>query len=181
VLETEFERKCQYVHIRALLASKKGHFEQAKQALRLILHEASTKEPSVVNRELLWIRITLADLLRECGESDEAIVLFSDLVTRIGSEEKSHSVKNSALDDEPEPPARLALAEKALRLVKDTKKKEAKILLSKNGLRWKRKQDFWVITGGPVVDTASIAGVWFSETSLGLVLELSDNDSACAS
>jgi tetratricopeptide (TPR) repeat protein len=175
-LKGEFERKSQYIHIRALVDISKGQFERAKQALRRILHEASIETPRIINRELLWIRITLADVLRVCGERDEALMLFADLVSsrgaeRVGPEDCQEPGSNEyfSLDDEPEPPAQLVIAERALRLVKDTKPKEAEMLLCDHNLKWKREKDFWVIQGGPVVDTASMSGLKSSDGLLNLV------------
>ena len=66
---------------------------------------------------------------------------------------------SSSLDDEPEPPLLLEIAEKALRYLRDAKQTDALALLRENGLRWVRKRDFWIMQGGPITDTALMAGV----------------------
>ena len=37
---------------------------------------------------------------------------------------------------------------------------EADGLLGENGLEWVRKQDFWMLIGGHVTDSAVVEGVW---------------------
>ncbi len=163
VLEKDFERRCQAEHMRALVQFEAGSYERPKAVLEQLLYEASGSDRNLHNRELLWIRITLADVLREHGEEDQALMVFSDLVRQ-----RSVAIRLSApltdigyrfpssLIDEPEPPSQLAIAERALRLVREARAEEAEDLLDQNRLRWRRKQDFWVIQGGPLTDTASL-------------------------
>jgi tetratricopeptide (TPR) repeat protein len=158
-LKEEFERLCQVIHIRALVDVAEGHYNRAREALQRLVHETGKEQ---TNRELLWIFITLADVLRRCGEDDEALMLFSGLVTRSksgGPPPLDAQISHWSLDDEPEPPAQLALAEEALRLVKDAKPEQAKSLLRQNGLKWKRNKDFWILVGGPITNTASISAL----------------------
>jgi tetratricopeptide (TPR) repeat protein len=167
-LKSEFERQCQLTHIRALIEIGEGLYAKAKAALQHLLHEASGEELERNNRELLWVRITLADVLRRCGEYDEALMVFSGLVlprtVKLSLIDEPHEEEGgyafpSSLVDEPEPPAQLTIAEQALRLIKDAKPGEGDLLLRENGLKWKRKKSFWVLQGGPITDTASISGV----------------------
>ncbi|KAL8295704.1 hypothetical protein RB601_000869 [Gaeumannomyces tritici] len=58
--------------------------------------------------------------------------------------------------EELESPSVLAIAEDALKLVRDRKKKKAKQLLSRNGLEWARPKDLWLWHGVPPADTGSI-------------------------
>ncbi|ERF71414.1 hypothetical protein EPUS_08683 [Endocarpon pusillum Z07020] len=166
-LKDEFERECQEKHIRALINLEAGFYTKPKTVLQRLLDEASGQGRNKNNRELLWVRITLADVLRQRGKYDEALMVFSDLVSprlaelpvQAGSEDAVGYKFPSSLVDEPEPPAQLTIAERALRLLRDAKQDDAELLLQENGLKWKRQKDFWVLQGGPITDTASMSGL----------------------
>ncbi|KAF7505120.1 hypothetical protein GJ744_001260 [Endocarpon pusillum] len=166
-LKDEFERECQEKHIRALINLEAGFYTKPKTVLQRLLDEASGQGRNKNNRELLWIRITLADVLRMRGKYDEALMVFSDLVSprsaelpvQAGSEDAVGYRFPSSLIDEPESPAQLTIVERALRLLRDAKQDDAELLLQENGLEWKRQKDFWVLQGGPITDTASISGL----------------------
>lgn len=149
VFDEDFERRCQLIHIRNLVALDNGNYTTAKNEFLELLQFASGASRDKNNRELLWIRIDLADAMRYYHESDEALMLFADLVEEIDATD---------IEGEPEPPSQLVLAEKALRLVRDAKFEESRSLLRKNNLRWVREADFWFpLQGGPTLDTAVIA------------------------
>lgn len=155
VFETDFERHCQITHIRALLDLDAGLYEKPRLALEKLLD--SDRDSN--NRELLWVRIDLADILREHGECDEALMLFTELVEpaprqQSNSPEAEDPPTPSSLSDEPEPAERLKIAEEALRLVRAATPKAAEELLLLHGLRWVRQEDFWILQGGPITDTA---------------------------
>lgn len=151
VFDEDFERRCQLIHIRNLVALDNGDYMTAKHELLEILQAASGTNRDKNNRELLWVRIDLADAMRQRSEPDEALMLFSDLVEEIHS---------SDVYGEPEPPSQLALAEQALRLVRKAEFAKSRRLLSENNLRWVREADFWFsYQGGPTLDTAVIAPV----------------------
>jgi tetratricopeptide (TPR) repeat protein len=166
-LEVEFERRCQEQHIRALIQFSQDYFNKPVASLRSLLDEVSDEGRDKNNRELLWARITLTDALRQSGRNDEALMLFSGLVTSRKSGKSTGAATptavddhdSSALDDEPESPAQLAIAEEALRLLKDDKFDEADELLQDSKLKWRRQKDFWVLSGGPITDTAPICGL----------------------
>jgi tetratricopeptide (TPR) repeat protein len=163
-LEREFERRCQIQHIKARVQFEAGDYHEPREALERLLNEATSDGQDKNNRELLWVRVTLADVLRYHDKDDEALMFFSDLVApqasasllpaRRQANEDPHFPSN--LMDEPEPPAQLTLAETAVRLVKDAMPDEADELLREAGLQWRRKKDFWVLEGGPLTDTASM-------------------------
>jgi tetratricopeptide (TPR) repeat protein len=153
VLKNDFERRCQDAHIRAIVAFDAGEYEAPKASLMLLLHEATGAERNKNNRELLWIRITLADVMRKHGEAAEALMLFSELVEPICQGSGSAHEKITALKDEPEPPSRLMTAERALRLTKETKQSAARELLQQEKLQWVCEKDFWILQGGPIADT----------------------------
>ncbi|KAI1840299.1 hypothetical protein JX266_013476 [Neoarthrinium moseri] len=136
-IPSRFYRHCQITHLRALLGTE----EHAINILRQIL--AST-ERQHNNRALLWTRIDLAVLLRRRHLNDEADLLFEGLVTQSNGKDP---------DDEPDPPQYLAIAEKALTLIRGGSMQSAKNLLDQNGLKWTRPRDFWLLYGGPAADT----------------------------
>jgi tetratricopeptide (TPR) repeat protein len=153
VLKSDFERICQEAHLRAIVAFNSGEYEVPKTSLMLLLHEATGAERSKNNRELLWIRITLADVMRKHDEAAEALMLFSELVEPICQDSESAHERITDLKDEPEPPSRLMTAEQALRLTKETKQSAAQRLLQQKKLQWVCERDFWMLQGGPMADT----------------------------
>ncbi|KAL4732994.1 hypothetical protein BDV11DRAFT_200939 [Aspergillus similis] len=145
----DFERACQLDHLRALVDFDRGRYMDGKCRLLRRLGQAGNGDQHHNNRELLWIRITLADVMRSHGEGDETLILFSDLVTPLSLPDE--------LDDEPEPPQQLEIAEKALRYLKSYNQAAATDLLQSHGLKWRRPRDFWILQGGPIADTARMA------------------------
>ena len=86
-------------------------------------------------------------------------MLFVDLVEPESDTcDGGSPASTSSLDEEPEPPTQLIIAEKALRLVKQAKQTEAETLLHESRLRWTRHRDFWIMQGGPISDTAWMDG-----------------------
>ncbi|KAK5096557.1 hypothetical protein LTS08_007430 [Lithohypha guttulata] len=156
VFEDDFERYCQLVHVRNLALFEEGNYAAAKHALIELINSATGKDREKNNRELLWIRIDLADAMRQHGdEAGEALMLFSELVIPITPTD---------MQDEPETPAQLEIAERALRLVRKAQFAESGDLLQREGLRWLRPADFYfLIQGGPALDTSIIAPVKIGE------------------
>ena len=133
-LEKEFERFCQFEHLRALLELGREDYNAAHDRLRSLLHRAITRGRDANNRELLWIRLTLADMLRKHNRFDEAAALFNDIVKPATGDSDS----NQCLAEEPSTPQQLATAEKALRHVRRASSMEADTLLCENKLEWVR-------------------------------------------
>ncbi|KAK5082747.1 hypothetical protein LTR05_006627 [Lithohypha guttulata] len=156
VFEDDFERNCQLVHIRNVARFEEGEYATAKHSLIELVNSATGKDRERNNRELLWVRIDLADVMRQHGdEAGEALMLFSELVIPITPTE---------IQDEPEMPAQLEIAERALRLVRNAQFAESEDLLQREGLRWLRPADFYfLIQGGPALDTSVIAPVKIGE------------------
>jgi hypothetical protein len=155
VYQDDFERHCQTVHIRALVAFDNGNFKKPLHNLLQLLHKASGANRNMANRELMWVHETAAEVMRYLGQNDEALMLFSNLV-------EAAEEGRSGLSDEPEPPSQLRLAEKAVHLVRQARTAEANELLRDNGLRWIREADFYVLgEGGPIADTAVISPINF--------------------
>ena len=151
-LEKDFERFCQFEHLRALLELGREDYNAAHDRLCSLLHRAITRGRDANNRELLWVRLTLADMLRKDNRFDEAATLFNDIVKPATGDSES----NHCLAEEPNTPQQLAIAEKALRHVRRASSMEADTLLCENKLEWVRTQDFWIVFGGPITDTASM-------------------------
>ncbi|MCJ1419054.1 hypothetical protein MMC32_005405 [Xylographa parallela] len=159
VFQIDFERFCQLSHIRALINFDAGAYDIPRLSLQHLIDQATGANRHRNNRELLWIRLTLSDVLRWHGQLDEASMLFVDLVEfENDTVEGGSPASTSSLDEEPEPPIQLIIAEKALRLVRQAKQTEARNLLHENRLRWTRKRDFWIMQGGPISDTAWMKG-----------------------
>jgi hypothetical protein len=156
VFTSDFERTCQAKHIRALVQFDSGNFNRPRIALQRLLDEATGTHRDKNNRELLWVRTTLADVLRQHDDSDEALMLFSDLVEKKPNPDADVPRPPSSLDGEPESRHQLIIAEKALRLVKQAEFDKAATLLQENNLQWSRERDFFVLQGGPITDTATL-------------------------
>jgi hypothetical protein len=100
----------------------------------------------------LGARLTLATILRQGGKDGEARILFDNIVKETREDRDLDSQYETL-----QTPEELLVAEQAVRLVRDRKRKEADKLLQK-GLRWKRKANSWLIEGGPSADTAWMKG-----------------------
>lgn len=161
-IETSFERKCQVLHIEALLAFDTGGYEQPRNTLMELILQSVGDQRDRNNRELLWARLNLAEALRAHGQSEEAPNLFDEIVTSIESSSRRSSFSGWSNISHPsqevliDTPRDLEIAERALRLVRDGSADVAAELLAAENLRWVRKKDFWIISGGPKVDTDSM-------------------------
>lgn len=154
VYAEDFERRCQTVHIRALVAFDKQDHETGVRDLLALLHEAGLNRERN-NRELMWVRESLALVLRHLRRDDDALMLFAGLVALRDEE-------GWGLADEPEPPSQLRVAEEAIHFVRLARAADARELLHENGLHWVREADFYILgEGGPVADTAVIAPIKF--------------------
>lgn len=141
-----FERTVEVDHVRALLEFFTGKSDSAIDILQSLLDEASKLGVKGRNRSLLWVRLDLAIILREKRRDDEALMLFDDITTDIDTDMATSW-------DETQAPDKLMITENALRLVRDLKSQEADMLLRKNGLKWVRQEDFWILNGSPAADT----------------------------
>jgi len=150
IFPADFQRRCQIIHLHALLGFDAGEYEAPKASLLRLLDEATGPQRDRNNRELLWVRITLADEMRAHGEADLALMIFTDLVKPI----ETPNGLPSELETEPESPHQLRTAEQALRYIKAGNQQAADYLLQEHKLQWVRTRDFWIAQGGPVTDTA---------------------------
>ncbi|CZR69763.1 uncharacterized protein PAC_19663 [Phialocephala subalpina] len=151
-LDDKYERCCQVRHLQALVLLDQGEFEKARKILHSLLDEQAEKGREANNRSLLWVRLTLATILRDHEKGDEAALLFENIATAIVHGDVSPQF------DRLDTPEELRIAEEGLRLVRDRKQQEADKILRKHNLRWVRKADFWLIEGAPSVDTAWMKG-----------------------
>lgn len=161
IFPLDFHRDCQIVHLEALMRFDSGEYEKPRVTLQKLLERASGTNRDQNNRELLWVRIDLADVLCQHGENDQASMLFTDLVEPDNSPSASGNATPppcAELASEPEPPTQLRIAEQALRYVRGSKPKAAERILAENRLRWVRRRDFWIMQGGPFTDTAWMSG-----------------------
>jgi hypothetical protein len=142
-----FERVVQVHHVRALVELFIGNAELAMEILQSLMDQAIEKGVRGRVRSLLWVRCDLAAIYRRNGRSDDAPMLFDELVTSINSDSDSSW-------EEMQSPDELALAERALILVREMKLYDADLLLQDNGLKWLRQEDFWILNGDPAADTA---------------------------
>ena len=162
VYKEDFERLCLTQHIRALIMLDAGSYRDAQRVLEDLLNQVTGDNRGLNNRELLWVRLTLAAAMRQHGQDDGVPLLFEGVVepVRTGSAQSSMSATSTGLKDEPESPHQLRIAEEALVLVRQAKQAEVAKLLEENQLQWVRDKDFWVLgQGGPIPDTAVIRPV----------------------
>lgn len=129
-------------------------FKEPINLLQRLLDEQISKGREANNRSLLWVRLSLATILREVDKPKEDVLeLFGGIVT---SEKEGNLAKDEF--EYVESTHELALAEEALRLVRSRKKEDADKLLQANGLTWTRIEDFWLFEGGPGTDTLQMNG-----------------------
>ena len=151
-LENKFQRYCQVKHIQALVLIDQGEFEAPRKILLSLLDRQGEKGREFNNRSLLWVRLTLATILKQHGKDDEVGILFYGLVTPLQDGDISPQFERI------ESLGEMKIAESALRLIRDRQRNEAESLLEENNLRWSRKEDFWLFEGGPSADTAWMEG-----------------------
>jgi tetratricopeptide (TPR) repeat protein len=156
VFEMSFERVCQRTHVVACLAFDAGEYEEPRNVLQALIMQSTGEDREKNNRELLWVRLNLAEAMRRHDEADAALMLFTELVTPVREDNNSDTVSINTLHDEPEPVHQLEIAETALQLTRDGRSDQADSLLQQKGLAWVRTQDFWIIFGGPMADTATM-------------------------
>ncbi|KAK5465111.1 hypothetical protein LTS15_001674 [Exophiala xenobiotica] len=166
--EVTFERLCQREHVRALLAFDNGEYEGPRNALTQLVMLSTGENREQNNRELMWVRLNLADAARDHGDDDSILSLFTELVVSTdmdvptypnsATEPPSFLPSSTSPDDSVwlDTPRQLRIAEKALRLVRDKHWEEAQELLASERLKWARDKDFWFFGGGPRTDTDDV-------------------------
>ena len=106
-------KRCRQLKLfRALLSRDRQDSTLARERLLSLLKEASHSRPRV-NRTLLWVRLVLADIIREQHRTRPVAVLFEDLVepgvescaggdwghVRVVAEKPSRLVRRGALEE----------------------------------------------------------------------------------
>lgn len=145
----QFERWCQMIHLRGLLLYDAGLLDEAVLKLQHLLHVAERNRPSS-NREILWVRLSLAHLFRTQDRPEgEALALFQDVAHDAQEQDPTTMPERNDRHE-----SRCAIIEKALELTRRGATADAQRLLKENRLRWSRREDFHILTGAPVTDTA---------------------------
>ncbi|KAK3947908.1 hypothetical protein QBC32DRAFT_352879 [Pseudoneurospora amorphoporcata] len=137
-LQNHFERYCQVAHIKAKMALARGLVDEAIVMLQQTVVEA---EQDQGNRALMWIRLDLATMLRQRnseGDVEQASSNFDSVLKDVSGESEP------GFPDEPDSPRLLALAEKALKLVRENKYAEVHQLLESEQVDWARPSDLWL-------------------------------------
>jgi tetratricopeptide (TPR) repeat protein len=135
-LPAHAERNCQVTHLRGLLASRLTCEETS-----LAILEDLFVSPHWC-RELLWARVSLANLLKAQGKSENWPSYYDGLICPL------QSGKSLPLQEE------RCLAEAAVQLVRAANHVEANELLASESYQWIRISDFYILPGGPITDTA---------------------------
>jgi hypothetical protein len=94
IADQYFERWCQVRHLQALLYIDHGEYDSAIEISKYLLSDAGTRN----NRSLLWVRLTLATVLRYVGRHDEASKLFRGIIINGGDILESDSLKIALLN-----------------------------------------------------------------------------------
>lgn len=148
IKEKEMLRYCQIVHLRGLMLYDEGNAHEAIKTLRQVLIERGED-----NRWLLWLRLSLAAILTEAGQEEEAIMLFGKIVREKGED-------SDDLVTEPDSPRILRLARDVVNLVRRRRGQEAEARLVEEKCEWVSKKHFWIPMGGPVAETGLMRGPW---------------------
>ncbi|KAL7624126.1 hypothetical protein AAE478_005683 [Parahypoxylon ruwenzoriense] len=141
-LSAQFERRCQVAHIHGLILARDGFIDQAIDLLQDMLIQAENDQN---NRTLLWVRLDVAAMLRRrgCkGDENQALMNFDNIVKDVSGDYEP------GFPDEPDPPRLLAVAERALELIRRRQYAEARQELDANQVDWLRSSDFWLWVGG---------------------------------
>lgn len=147
------ERDCQLTHIRALALCDSG---KVNSAITLLQGFFVALDRESYNRAVLWLLLDLADMLRargDPGDADQARVNFEHILQY---HQHDASLEDGQDKDEPDPPALLDLAERALRLVRGFEFDKADTLLKSAGAEWYRPADLWIWLGSPAADTTQM-------------------------
>lgn len=141
-LNDRFHQGCQITHIKGIILAKQG---SRNQAINLLQEKVIQTKEDQNNRALLWICLDLATLLRSRGadgDEDQASANFDNLVKDVSDKSQP------SIPGEPDPPRLLAVAERALRLLRVRRQAEARKVLDEEAVDWCRPSDLWLWTGG---------------------------------
>ncbi|KAK3358819.1 hypothetical protein B0T25DRAFT_577053 [Lasiosphaeria hispida] len=134
-----FLRVCLATRLEAGLLVADGEVARAAVMLGGLLSQGEERGGGG-NRELLWARLELAALLRAEGRAAEALACFEGLVDQLpGGGSRAEGCSRG----------QLMVVERAVACIKGNDIDSAHRMLSENGLRWKREEDYWIPEGGP--------------------------------
>lgn len=133
-------RACQVEHLRALLDIDAGQQDSAIGRLHCLLDQAQGKPK---NRELYWIRLTLAKISRQQNKANKLVQLFDNLVVRRDNPSAPFSEDEEGFEV-------ADTIEEALQLVYNGHLTKSAEHLESKGLSWRCVQDFYIPIGGPV-------------------------------
>jgi tetratricopeptide (TPR) repeat protein len=136
-----FERHCQVQHLQALLHLDGGNLASAREVLERLLSESSRHPP---NRALLWVRLTLADILRVSDNVQKASLLFTNIVKPM--------IALHGIEQPIDTNMQLCAAEQFLRVAREIGVSVAEEQLKLLGLEWCSPEGFWIIFGGPAAE-----------------------------
>lgn len=142
-------------HIRALLQTERGELGSACNKHLEVVSNAAKHI-----RSLFWLRLDLANWLRQRARADEALDLFMSMVRpRSGKVDRNRT--NNSTGQTPTSHDICAAAESALRLVRASRSNEAEVILQANDIRWVAPEAFHITLGGEMTDTA-----WINDSRL---------------
>ncbi|KAF2660328.1 hypothetical protein K491DRAFT_711829 [Lophiostoma macrostomum CBS 122681] len=136
-----FERYCQVQHLRALLHLDRQNREDANKILQALIKRSRKYPP---NRSVMWVRLTLADILRYERQYAKALSLFSDIFKLGGCERK--------MSRHSENRGHVRTAEQIIRTAKKSGLQVAEELMRSKRLQWNSPECLWIIFGGPAAD-----------------------------
>lgn len=152
IREEQYLRHCQLTHIRALLLYDEGESELAIALLQQLLDENKEGDQDN-NRWLMWARLSLARIMTEHDQGDEALGLFENIIRkkRLGTGDLSESEDSPNL---------LKLAKDVLNLTRNRRYGEAEDRLREEDCEWVHESDLWIPSGGPAAETGLMKGPW---------------------
>ncbi|CAH0019507.1 unnamed protein product [Clonostachys rhizophaga] len=137
-LKSHFKRSCQVEHLKGLLLDMDGFLDDAIMTLSNALIKLDRDQN---NLALLWARLDLADMLRRRGAEGDintATVIFEKLVKGVSESD------DPWVQDEPDSPKLLSVAEKALRMIRSGQHIKARELLQFEEMNWICPSDLWL-------------------------------------
>jgi tetratricopeptide (TPR) repeat protein len=143
--EVKFERVCQVHHMRAMLEMKRKRLGEATRILRMVLEQADAGQTPLC-RELLWIRLTLAFVLRATGRPEEAASVFADTVVPADSRQMDLNWRMVCS----------RVAETAAEQARKHDFASADKVLHDAGMAWRSKKMLWIMVGGPTAETTAV-------------------------
>ncbi|KUI55232.1 hypothetical protein VP1G_02703 [Cytospora mali] len=154
IREQQYLRYCQITHIRGLLLYDEGEGDFGIGVLQNLLND-NKKRSRGNNRWLMWVRLSLAQMMTEHDEGHEVLGLFEGIIRKKQPDTGDLSYNGDS-------PKLLELAMKVLSLVRKRMYSEAETCLRDENCEWVRESDLWIPAGGPAAETGLMKGPWIS-------------------